>query len=73
MIWKMYVIILTLEKHILPIEFTLCSCWEIPKQWIFFVIVGNDYEKLAETNHSINYGKYDACRMMYAQCIENQI
>ena len=38
----------------------LCNCWE-------------DYGKLAETNHSINYGKYDACRMMYAQCIENQI
>ena len=32
-----------------------------------------DYDKITETNHSINYGKYDTCRLMYAQCIENGI
>lgn len=39
----------------------LCKAWE-------------DYDIISSTNHSMYlYSKYDACRLMYAQCMENQI
>ena len=32
----------------------------------------NDYIKLA-MNHSMQHGKFNACRLLYSQCLENNI
>ena len=33
----------------------------------------NDYIKLVNTNHSMQHGKFNACRLLYSQCLENNI
>lgn len=32
-----------------------------------------DYDKLSESNYSRHLGKYDPCRLLYAQCMQNGI
>lgn len=33
----------------------------------------NDYIKLVNTNHAMQHGQFNACRLLYAQCLENDI